>query len=129
INIKRNEAWVQKKERGKTTVIRFLLKQFDWQKHLKKDIAAVFQRIIAMKRIFRTKKIDIYNVYIADKKPIDATDQLQTPIIAKQNQKMKMNVYYIADTNEFDEKNRFLHDVNTETYQFDKNNFYILQYK
>ena len=129
INIKRNEAWVQKKERGKTTVIRFLLKQFDWQKHLKKDIAAVFQRIIAMKRIFRTKKIDIYNVYIADKKPIDATDQLQTPIIAKQNQKMKMNVYYIADTNEFDEKNRFLHDVNTEPFQFDKNDFSLLQYK
>ncbi|MEJ8776531.1 rhomboid family intramembrane serine protease [Pseudogracilibacillus sp. ICA-222130] len=129
INIKRNEAWVQKKERGKTTVIRFLLKQFDWQNHVKKDIATVFKRITSMRRIFRTKKIDIYNVYIADKKPIDATDPLPTPIVTTQNQKIKMNVYYITDTNEFDEKRRFLHDVNTEPFQFDVNDFSLLQYK
>lgn len=106
-----DEIWLEKKEGKKSTVIRFLGRGFDWKNYLKKDIAVVFQKVKAMKRLLRGKVIQIYNVYISEHEPVDDWEMLKKPMQLNEKHPISMNVYYLSDEQFVEEKIRLEKDT------------------
>ncbi|WP_217586711.1 rhomboid family intramembrane serine protease [Lentibacillus saliphilus] len=101
------EIWLEKYAHKTSKVIRLQHGGFDWKNHLKQDIAAVFQKAKAMKRLLRGKTIDIYNIYVSSHEPIDDWEFLKKPMQLKEKQPIKMHVYYVSNMDDSNELNRF----------------------
>src|SRR5690625_703875 len=108
INEKAEELWLEKYENKKSVVIRFLHHGFDWKNHLKKDIAQVFQRTKAMKRLLAGKHIEIHNVYVSNYPPVDDWESLKKPMQLKEKNPLKMKVYYLSENDLEPETDRLL---------------------
>lgn len=107
IDEKNNEIWLEKREKKTSKVIRFVHNGFDWKNHLKKDIAVVFQKTKAMKKLLTGKQVEIYNVYISSHTPVDDWEILRKPMQLNEKNPIKMNVYYLSDREFDNEKARF----------------------
>ncbi|MFD2046070.1 rhomboid family intramembrane serine protease [Ornithinibacillus salinisoli] len=107
INKDENEVWLHKYENKTSTVIRFIHHGFDWKNHLKKDVAVVFQKTKAMKRLLRGN-IKIHNVYFATHEPVDEWEILKKPMQLQDKKDIKMNVYYLSERDFVGEQNRLL---------------------
>ncbi|MGM8213916.1 rhomboid family intramembrane serine protease, partial [Virgibacillus sp. W0430] len=68
-NDARNELWLEKKEKKKTKIIRFIHKGFNWKNHLKKDIAIVFEKTKSINKQLQSKNIEIFNIYFSSLPP------------------------------------------------------------
>lgn len=99
INNKEEEVWLEKYESKTSKVIRLIHKGYDWKNHLKTDIARVFQKTKAMKKLLLGKKIEIHNVYISSHTPIDEWEMLKKQIQLNEKNSPKMNVYYLEKDN------------------------------
>ncbi len=108
INEKTEEIWLEKYENKKSVVIRFLHHGFDWKNHLKKDIAQVFQRTKAMKRLLAGKHIEIHNVYVSNYPPVDDWESLKKPMQLKEKNPLRMKVYYLSEDEREAERGRLL---------------------
>lgn len=127
INEQPEEVWLEKYENKTSVVIRFLHHGFDWKNHLKKDIARVFQRTKAMKRLLAGKHIEIHNVYVSNYPPVDEWEQLKKPMQLKERNPMKMKVYYLSEHEREEEAARLMKEVKASTppqerYKADSNN-------
>lgn len=111
INPKFNEVWLEKQSRQKSKVIRLIHRGFDWKNHLKRDVASVFQRVTKMGNHFIGKNIEIVNVYITEHEPVDNWDELKQTLQMKHKKPVKMDIFYLADTNRDDEASRLLNKV------------------
>jgi len=111
INEKAEEIWLEKYENKKSVVIRFLHHGFDWKNHLKKDIAQVFQRTKAMKRLLAGKHVEIHNVYVSNYPPVDDWESLKKPMQLKEKNPPKMKVYYLSEDEREEEAARLLKAV------------------
>ncbi|GAB3795520.1 rhomboid family intramembrane serine protease [Virgibacillus kimchii] len=111
INEKAEEIWLEKYENKKSIVIRLLHRGFDWKNHLKKDIAQVFQRTKAMKRVLTAKHIEIHNVYVSNYPPVDDWESLKKPMQLKEKNPLKMKVYYLSYNDRSEETARLLKEV------------------
>ncbi|WP_077326979.1 rhomboid family protein [Virgibacillus siamensis] len=107
INEGDEEIWLEKYEKKKSDVVRLIHRNFQWKNHLKRDIAAVFQKTKAMKRFLRGKQIIIHNVYIASDSPVDDWEILKKPMQLNEKNPLHMNVYYLTDEVSGVEKKRF----------------------
>lgn len=106
------EIWLEKYEKKKSEVVRLVHKSFHWKNHLKRDIAAVFQKTKAMKRFLLGKTVEIHNVYIAGDTPVDDDwEILKKPLQLNEKNPMQMNVYYITDDVSYAEKKRFRESI------------------
>ncbi|EQB35965.1 hypothetical protein M948_13095 [Virgibacillus sp. CM-4] len=94
-----HEIWLEQHEGSKSTVIRFTTKGFDWKNHLKKDIALVFQKVKAMKKLLQAKTINIHNIYISEHTPVDDWEILKKPMQLNEKKPTMMNVYYLSKRN------------------------------
>lgn len=94
-----DEVWLEKRIGKRTQIVRFLPRDFHWKNHLKQDIAKVFQAIQAAKKLLANKQIDVHNVYIATKTPLDDWEILKKPMQLQDKQAIMMHVYYM-DMNE-----------------------------
>lgn len=106
-----NEIWLEKVENKKSKVVRLLHKGFDWKNYLKKDVAQVFQKTKALKKILTGKTVDIYNVYISTHQPIDDWEELKRPMLLKEKNPPVMNVYYISLQDPDEEVARLKKDI------------------
>ncbi|MFD1850273.1 rhomboid family intramembrane serine protease [Oceanobacillus bengalensis] len=112
-----NEIWLELYQNKKSKVIRLIHKGFDWQNHLRKDIAIVFQKAKNMKKLLRGKEIEIYNIYVSSYPPVDDWEALKRPMQLKEKNPVKMNVYYLDEENYKSELTRLIDtlDVNKIT--------------
>lgn len=106
INENEEEIWLEKYEKKKSAVVRLVHGSFQWSNHLKRDIAAVFQKTKALKRYLQGKTVEIHNVYIAGDKPVDDWQILKKPMQLNEKNAMQMNVYYLSDDVSITEKKR-----------------------
>lgn len=53
INGEKDEIWLEHKKSKR--IVRLIRKGFDWQNHLRKDIAIVFQQLKSLKKVINTK--------------------------------------------------------------------------
>ncbi|WP_174613806.1 rhomboid family intramembrane serine protease [Virgibacillus ihumii] len=106
INENEEELWLEKYENKKSSVVRFVHRNFQWSNQLKRDIAAVFQKTKALKRFLQGKKVEIHNVYIAGDAPVDEWELLKKPMQLNEKHPMHMHVYYLTDDAGFTEKKR-----------------------
>ncbi|WP_373892818.1 rhomboid family intramembrane serine protease [Virgibacillus natechei] len=113
INEQDEEIWLEKYEKNTSTVVRLIHKGFDWRNHLKKDIALVFQKAKAMKRLLAGKHIALHNVYVSSHAPVDDWEVLRKPMQLKERNPVKMKVYYLAEDDLTEEKKRLFTDLNT----------------
>lgn len=118
INKEDNEIWLEKVEHKKSKVIRLLHKGFDWKNHLKTDVARVFQKTKAIKKLLTGKTIDIYNVYISTHQPVDSWEELKRPMLLKEKNPPVMNVYYISLNDPGDEIARLKKDIDIQHFEF-----------
>lgn len=121
MNPKLNEVWILKQNRNKLTVIRFSQTEFDWKNQLKADIVSVLQRVKMIGKSFRSKKIDVMNVYVTRHEPIDQWQSLKQPLVWKDKKEVSMKVYYISEKNKSLEKQRFLTDLSAPNMTLPKN--------
>ncbi|QGS68869.1 hypothetical protein CV093_11830 [Oceanobacillus sp. 143] len=77
INENADEIWLEKYANKKSTIIRLAHKGFDWQNHLRKDIAQVFQTVHNMQKMVKGKNIELHNVYVATNAPVDDWERLK----------------------------------------------------
>ncbi|WP_156290726.1 rhomboid family intramembrane serine protease [Oceanobacillus salinisoli] len=98
-----NEIWIEKYDRKTSHVIRLTHHGFDWQNHLRKDIALVFQKAKNMKRLLKGKNIFVHNIYISTHAPVDSWENLKQPMQLKEKNPVKMNMYYLHEE-DFDEE-------------------------
>src|SRR5690625_1688275 len=98
-NHNKEEIWLEKYENKKSKVIRLIHKGYDWKNHLKADIAQVFQKTKAMKKVLFGKKVEIHNVYVSSHTPIDEWEMLKKPIQLNERNSPEMHVYYLEDNN------------------------------
>src|SRR5690625_1349216 len=118
INKEDNEIWLEKVEHKKSKVIRLLHKGFDWKNDLKTDVARVFQKTKAIKKLLTGKTIDIYNVYISTHQPVDSWEELKRPMLLKEKNPPVMNVYYISLNDPGDEIARLKKDIDIQHFEF-----------
>lgn len=103
LNENAEEIWLEKHENKKTTIIRLVHNGFDWQNHLRQDIARVFQTVHNMQRIIKGKNIELHNVYVTANAPVDDWERLKKPMQLKEKRPIKMKVYYLDEEN-FDQE-------------------------
>ncbi|SFD54202.1 rhomboid family peptidase. Serine peptidase. MEROPS family S54 [Lentibacillus persicus] len=102
------ELWLEKFEGKTSRVARLFHGGFDWKNHMKKDIGQTFQKAKAMKRYFRSKHIEVHNVYIDSHTPIDDWEILKKKMQLNEKNPISMKVYYLSDKDREEELNRFL---------------------
>src|SRR5690625_1936557 len=76
-NARINEIWLNKTNGKHVKIVRMIERGFDWKNHLKRDIAAVFQKIQSLRKMNRWKNVEIINVYFAEFSPVDTWEQLK----------------------------------------------------
>lgn len=108
INPKSNEIWLEKQSSNVSRIIRLVHRGFDWKNHLKTDIASVFHRIKKMNKHFIGKNIEVFNVYVTEDEPVDSWESLKKPMMMKDKKSVKMNVFYVTDSNREEEQLRLL---------------------
>ncbi|MEN2765983.1 rhomboid family intramembrane serine protease [Ornithinibacillus xuwenensis] len=106
INDKVEEVWLEKLEQKKSLIVRISTIGFDWKNHLKKDIAQVFQKTNAMRKMLQGKNIEVHNVYISPHTPVDSWEMLKKPMIIQEKNPIKMMTYYLSGEDFYKEKNR-----------------------
>ncbi|MBY7143372.1 rhomboid family intramembrane serine protease [Virgibacillus sp. NKC19-3] len=111
ISEKEEEIWLEKYSKNTSTVVRLLHKGFDWKNHLKKDIALVFQKAKAIKRLLAGKHVELHNVYVSAHAPVDDWEILRKPMQLNERNPVKMNVYYLAEDDLTEEKERLFTDI------------------
>ncbi|MBP2078191.1 rhomboid family intramembrane serine protease [Oceanobacillus polygoni] len=92
-----SEIWLKKYGNKRSQVVRLIQKGFDWKNHLKHDVALVFQKVKAMKKLLASKHIEIHNVYISSHVPVDDWEGLKKPMQLKEKNPLKMKLYYLDD--------------------------------
>lgn len=103
-----NEIWMEKHEKKVSKVIRIVHNGFDWKNHFKRDIAVVFQKTKAMKKLLAGKQVELFNVYVAGSHiPVDDWDILKKPMQLNEKNPIKMNVFYLSEHDFDNEKERF----------------------
>ncbi|MGY0692917.1 rhomboid family intramembrane serine protease [Virgibacillus sp. FSP13] len=107
INDNDEEIWLERYENKTSQIIRLLHHGFDWKNHLKKDIAIVFQKTKAMKRLLQGKHVHVHNVYVSSHAPVDDWEELKRPMQLNERNPVKMNVYYLDDDSKQEELSRF----------------------
>ncbi|RKQ37794.1 rhomboid family intramembrane serine protease [Oceanobacillus halophilus] len=103
IHMDTNEIWLEKYSKKKSKVVRLTHNGFDWQNHLRKDIAIVFQKVKSMKKLLRGRDIEVHNIYISTYTPVDDWEILKKPMQLKEKKPVKMKIYYLHDEEYFDE--------------------------
>lgn len=121
INEKNDEIWLEKLDHKKSKVVRLLHKGFDWKNHLKLDIAQVFHKTKALKKLLVSRTVEIYNVYISTHPPVDAWEELKRPMLLKEKNPPVMNMYYISSTNTLEELKRFTGDIGISDFEPNNN--------
>jgi len=111
INERFSEIWLEKFEQKNSKVIRLIHKGFDWKNFLKKDIAGVFQRAKRLKQVLASKNIEVYNVYITTYPPVDSWEELKKPMKLKEKNPIRMNLYYLEESDYKDELKRLETDM------------------
>ncbi|MFS0672815.1 rhomboid family intramembrane serine protease [Ornithinibacillus sp. 179-J 7C1 HS] len=111
LNNKAEEIWLEKYENKASTVLRISTTGFDWKNHLKKDIAIVFQKIGAMRKLLRGKDIKVHNVYISPHTPIDSWEMLKKPLTFQDKKPILMNIYYLTGDDVFAEQKRLEENI------------------
>lgn len=101
-----DEIWLEKHEHKVSSVIRFSSKGFVWKNHLKRDIAVVFQKAKAMKRLLSGKQVELYNVYVSSDTPVDDWEMFKKPLQLNEKNPIKMHVYYLTQNDLSAEKVR-----------------------
>ncbi|MFD1038487.1 rhomboid family intramembrane serine protease [Virgibacillus byunsanensis] len=119
INENDNEIWLEKYNQKTSYVIRLCHGGFDWKNHLKKDIAQVFQKTKAMKRLLIGKQVEIYNMYISSHEPVDDWDILKKPMQLNEKNPLKMKVYYITEETKHKELDRIQEETETSKVRID----------
>ncbi|MCM3396764.1 MULTISPECIES: rhomboid family intramembrane serine protease [Oceanobacillus] len=109
-----NEIWLEKYVNKRSNVIRLIQKGFDWKNHLKRDIAIVFQKAKAMKKLLAGKHIELYNVYISSHAPVDDWESLKKPMQLKEKNPIKMKVYYLDNEGSIEEFDRLQTDLDVQ---------------
>lgn len=107
IDEKQEEIWLEKLENKTSKVIRFVQQGFDWKNYLKRDIAIVFQKTKAMKRLLPGKHVEIHNVYISAYSPIDDWEMLKKPMKLNEKNPLTMQVYYLDEQHYNEEQEKF----------------------
>ncbi|WP_121615048.1 rhomboid family intramembrane serine protease [Virgibacillus halodenitrificans] len=111
INENEQEIWLEKYQNKVSKVIRIINKGFDWKNHLKRDIAQVFQKVKAMKRLLMGKHIEIHNVYVHSNDPVDDWEILKKPMKLNEKNSIKMNLYYLSHSSSEEEMTRLFNDL------------------
>ncbi|HLR74479.1 MAG TPA: rhomboid family intramembrane serine protease [Virgibacillus sp.] len=115
INPQIEEIWLEKYEKRTSHVVRLIHRGFDWKNHLKADISSVFRKANAMRRFFRGKSIQLYNVYVSSHAPVDEWEELKKPLRLNEKRPLSMQIFYL-DRNHFDEEyRRFQQVIGVET--------------
>lgn len=117
INKNQEEIWLERNVNKQSQIIRLLHHGFDWKNHLKKDIAIVFQKTKAMKRLLQGKYVQVHNVYISAYSPVDTWEELKRPMQLNEKNPVKMNVYYLDDANEQEELHRLFETVDLTAFE------------
>ncbi|MDY0405575.1 rhomboid family intramembrane serine protease [Virgibacillus sp. 179-BFC.A HS] len=102
-----DEVWLEKRVGKKTQIIRFYGEGFDWKNYMKQDIAKVFQRVKAIRRLLANKLIEIHNVYVAANSPLDDWSILKQPMQLNENKPIIMYLYYLDKADFENELDRF----------------------
>lgn len=97
LNEQKEEIWLEKVEKNISYIIRLVHQGFDWKNHLKKDISIVFEKTKGIRKMLQGKNIVIHNVYISPNTPVDSWEVLKKPLIIREKNPIKMNVYYFSD--------------------------------
>lgn len=90
------EIWLEKLVDKTSRIVRISTIGFDWKNHLKKDVAIVFQKTKAMRKLLQGKNVEVHNVYISPHTPVDSWEILKKPMIVQEKNPIKMNVYYLS---------------------------------
>ena len=107
INDQIKEIWLQKDENKTSKVLRLTTQEFNWKNHLKKDIAQVFQKTLALKRYLPRKTVEVNNIYITKHAPVDDWETLKKPMMLKEKKNpVRMNVYYLYEEGFQEEEER-----------------------
>lgn len=106
LNLRDNEILLAKSTWKKTKIVRIIQRTFDWSNHLKIDIKSLFQRIHLLNRHFRSRNIEIYNVYVSNLEPVDDWEQLKEPLHVRGKRNTEMNVFYLSENNVEEEQRR-----------------------
>lgn len=120
LNLRDQEIVLVKSTWKKTKFIRLIQKTFDWRNHLKIDIKSLFQRIASMNFHGRSKKIEIYNVYVSDLEPVDDWKDLKRPLHVQGKSKAEMNVFYLSEDDAKAEQKRLFDQL---AVSYDENEF------
>src|SRR5699024_8211693 len=86
--------------------IRLTHKRFDWKNHLKADVAQLFHRTSALRKLLIGRRVQIYNVYFSNLTPVDGWEELKGPLQWQQNKSYQMHVFYMTKENMTDEWDR-----------------------
>lgn len=100
------EIWLEKLVDKTSRIVRISTIGFDWKNHLKKDVAIVFQKTKAMRKLLQGKHVEVHNVYISPHTPIDSWEILKKPMIVQEKNPIKMNVYYLSGEEWITEQSR-----------------------
>ncbi|WP_010096996.1 rhomboid family intramembrane serine protease [Ornithinibacillus scapharcae] len=105
------EIWLEKVVDKTSRIVRISTIGFDWKNHLKKDVAIVFQKTKAMKKLLQGKHVEVHNVYISPHSPVDSWEILKKPMIVQEKNPIKMNVYYLSGEEWDSEQNRLEENI------------------
>ncbi|RFA36406.1 rhomboid family intramembrane serine protease [Virgibacillus dokdonensis] len=119
VNEQGNEIWLEKKVGKDSKVLRFINQGFDWKNYLKKDIAVVFQKVKAMKKLLRAKTIQIHNIYISEFTPVDSWEFLKQPMKLNEKQAIMMKIYYLSNSQFEEEKDRLEKEAEISALELD----------
>ncbi|WP_047984131.1 rhomboid family intramembrane serine protease [Ornithinibacillus californiensis] len=106
LNNNMEEIWLEKYADKTSKIVRISTIGFDWKNHLKKDIAIVFQKTSAMRKLLKGKDVTVHNVYISPHTPIDDWEILKKPLVFQEKNPIRMMTYYLSGEEVFPERNR-----------------------
>ena len=106
-NEETDELWLERFQNNTSVIIRLLPKQFDWQNQLKQDVTSTYQRIHQMRKSLKGKHIEAITIYTSSEEPIgDDWQTLKKPISSNAKKPFTMNVYFLHESERFDEMER-----------------------
>lgn len=114
------EIWLQRNKLKQNDVIRLINKEFDWKNQLKTDIERSISSNVILDQLILGRNIQLHNVYIAKRAPVDDWEVLKSTIKIKHRKFTNMHVYYLDDENKKTEKARLFDQGDIDGFEIDK---------
>lgn len=97
MSLHKNEIWLEKYDKRKTTIIRMIHQGFNWKNELQSDMNNTLARFQTIQQAIVGKEVELHNVYISAYPPVDTWEMLKRPMHVTKKKSIHMHMYYIDE--------------------------------